>query len=61
MGSATSETRSAMHVTSVKLTTKEHADLKRIAAHERRSLSNQVRHMIALRAAELDAELKAAA
>jgi predicted DNA-binding ribbon-helix-helix protein len=60
MGSATSPND---HVTSVRLTKDEHAALKRIAAADRRSFSNEIRHLIELRAAELDAaeELRDAA
>ena len=35
-------------VTSLRLTPDEHAKLKRLAYHERRSLSNQLRHLLAL-------------
>lgn len=34
-------------VTSIRLTEAEHAALKALAEHDRRSLSNQLRHMIA--------------
>lgn len=57
MGSATPHT---WHVTSVKLSPQEHADLKRMAAAERRSLSSQVRHLIAEAAKEMDTEQEAA-
>jgi predicted transcriptional regulator len=56
MGTATTS-----HVTSIRLAPDEHAALKRIAAADRRSLSNELRHLIAARAAELDAEERAVA
>jgi hypothetical protein len=54
MGSSTSAPEPQSYVTSVRLTTREHAALKRIAALDRRSLSNELRHLIAQRAAELE-------
>lgn len=49
-------------VTSVRLTRDEHAKLKSIAQVDRRSLSNEIRHLIEQRATELDAaELRDAA
>lgn len=49
-----------VHVTSMKLTADDHAALKRIAAADKRSLSNELRYLIARRDAELADEPKAA-
>ena len=49
-----------MHVTSVKFTPEEHAALKEIAAHDRRSLSNELRWLVSQRAKELQALERAA-
>lgn len=50
MGSATGHTS---FVTSVRLTSEEHTALKRIAAVDKRSLSNELRYLIERRDAEL--------
>ena len=42
-------------LTSVRLSTDQHADLKRIASYDRRSLSNELRFLIERRANEIDA------
>lgn len=58
MGSATTSEGRPPHVTSVKFAAVEYADLKLIAAHDRRSLSNELRWLVARRAQELrDAEV----
>lgn len=61
MGSATSTPRPNVHVTSVRLTPDEHAALKRISAADRRSLSNEIRHLIMQRDSDLTEELREAA
>lgn len=48
-------------VTSVRLSRDEHAKLKRIAARDRRSLSNQIRHLIEQEAERQENGPKAAA
>lgn len=60
MGTATSKP-AVWHVTSVKLSPEEHADLKRIAAAEKRSLSNQLRYLIQQAAREMDTAAREAA
>lgn len=57
MGTATTSEQASSRVTSIRLTTDEHDALKRIAAADRRSLSNELRYLIARR----DDELKEAA
>lgn len=53
MGSASTSNGGSFHVTSVKFASDEHSDLKLIAAHDRRSLSNELRWLVARRAQEL--------
>ena len=54
MGSATSNGKT-VHVTSVKFSAEEHAALKQIAEHDRRSLSNEIRWLVAQRAKDIAA------